>query len=339
MRNIGVVRVAKPRTPFMVAIPASTTGSKRVRRYFKDRESALAYVISVKQQGFLGAEGQQGTSSSSNSRVTLGECAALWIARHEQDRLGYFQIRMVLNRLVARHGRDPISAVDHRELDAWLRSLHGLAPVTQHNYWRVTRRFFNFCRDFLEVVTRNPMSKLQQPRLEHQDPAILTPEQMRACLAYCSEVQNHRLTAYLALGGFAGLRTAEILRQQWSDIDWDADEIYIRQPKRVGGWRPRHVEILPALRRHLEHLALSEGKVLSGGQRTLYLLRRQMMDRLTWDKWPNNCLRHSFKTYHAAHFRDLPRTQLQMGHSGIGMTAYVYGTPATRANAAAWWAL
>ena len=62
-----------------------------------------------------------------------------------------------------------------------------------------------------------------------------------------------------------------------------------------------------------------------------------MMDRLGWEAWPNNCLRHSFKTYHAAHFRDLPNLALEMGHHGITMTAYVYGTPSTRANAAAWW--
>jgi integrase len=212
-----------------------------------------------------------------------------------------------------------------------------LSPVTQHNHWRITRRFFNFCRDFLEVVSRNPMSKLQERRLEHQDPAILTPGQMRACLETANG--ERRLTSYLALGGFAGLRTEEVLRQRWEDIDWAAGEIYARNPKRVGGWRPRHVEILPALRRHLESLALKEGKVLPGGQRTFYLLRRAMMDKLEWETWPNNCLRHSYKTYHAAHFRDLPRTQLQMGHANSSLTHYVYGTPATRANAAAWWAL
>ena len=89
MRSIKVVKVAKPRTPWLVAVPASRTGSKRVRRYFRDREKALAYIISGKQQGFLSAEGQ-GTSPSS-SKVTLGECAALWIARHEQLRMTFFQ--------------------------------------------------------------------------------------------------------------------------------------------------------------------------------------------------------------------------------------------------------
>ena len=278
--------------------------------------------------------------------VAVAECAALWIARHQQARLGYSQIKIVLNRLVARFGKDPIDSVDHRQLDSWIRSLaEKLSPTYVHNHFRIVRRFFNFCQDFLEVVPRNPMKRLQEPRLEHVDPAILTPEQMKACLEVAKKIDipgennDRRLLAYLALGGFAGLRTAEILRQQWEDIDWGHGEIYVRQPKRVRGWRPRHVEILPALRRHLEPVAMKGNKVLPGGMRTLFNLRRAMMDKLGWESWPSNCLRHSFKTYHAAHFQDLPKLSLQMGHSSLGMTAYVYGTPSTRASADAWWAL
>ena len=340
MWSIKVVKVAKPRTPWMVAVPQAITGTKRVKRYFKDREKALAYVIQIKQQGFLEAEGQ-GTRSRI-SAVTLGECVALWLARHEQARLTYFQIRQVLNRLVARHGRDSIEAVGHRELDAWLRSLSHLSPVTQHNYWRVTRRFFSWCVDYLEVIARNPMKRLQERRLEHQEPEILTPDQMRMCLeaARISETGiPRRLTAYLVLGGFAGLRTEEILRQRWEDIDWTNGEIYVRQPKRVGGWRPRHVEIQSALRRHLEPLALKEGKILPGGQRTLYLLRRSMMNDLGWKSWPNNCLRHSFRTYHLGKWQDMTKLSVQMGHSRSDMTRYTYGSPTARAASEAWWSL
>ena len=129
----------------MVAVSASTTGTKRVRRYFKDQTAALAYVVMLKQQGFLRAEAQ-GTSSS--SKVTLGECASLWIARHRQARLKFSQIRIVLNRLVIRFGKDAIDSVTHRELDTWLRSLEDFSPVYVHNHWRITRRFFNSAATF-----------------------------------------------------------------------------------------------------------------------------------------------------------------------------------------------
>ena len=235
-------------------------------------------------------------------------------------------------------GKQPIEAVDHRQLDVFFRALadEGLGPTTIHNHWRITRRFFSFCQDYLEVIVRNPMKRLQEPRQEHKDPAILTPDQMRACLEAAGG--NRKLLAYLALGGFAGLRTEEILRQRWEDIDWGHGEIYVRQPKRVGGWRPRQVEILPALRRHLEPVALKDGKIIPGGQRTLYLLRRAMMDQLNWESWPDNCLRHSFKSYHYAHFGSNEKTAQQLGHAG-GVSFYVYGSPVVKADAESWWEL
>jgi integrase len=331
----------------MVAVPASFTGTRRVRRYFKDRTEALAYVISIRQTGFVVAE----TAKASPGAPTVAECAALWVARHESSGIDSRSIRYVLDRLVARHGRDPVDGVGHREIDAWLQSLadrEGLAPTTCHNHWRITRRFFNYCRDFLEVVSKNPFAKLKERPVQHKHPAILTPEQMSTCLDQCHGVQNnhrlgvrndHRLTAYLCLGGFAGMRTAEILRQRWEDIDWSGGEIYVRQPKRVAAWRPRHVEILAPLRRHLEPVALPDGAIIHGGIHALYLLRREMMDRLGWGKWPSNCLRHSFRSYHAAYFKDLPRTAREMGHAVINTTFYTYGASAQRAAAAAWWEL
>jgi hypothetical protein len=175
------------------------------------------------------------------------------------------------------------------------------------------------------------MAKLTERRLEHQEPEILTPAQMKACLE--AAARERKLLAYLALGGFAGLRTEEILRQRWEDIAWPAGEVYVRQPKRLAAWRPRRVEILPALRKNLEPLAAKEGKVLPGGQRTLYLLRRTLMNKLGWKTWPRNPLRHSFKSYHLAFWQDRGKLAEQMGHS---MTGYSYDSPQIRASAEAW---
>jgi hypothetical protein len=33
------------------------------------------------------------------------------------------------------------------------------------------------------------------------------------------------------------------------------------------------------------------------------------------ENWPNNALRHSFGSYHLAHFKDAPALALQMGNS------------------------
>jgi integrase len=248
------------------------------------------------------------------------------------------QIRHVLNRFVAKFGNHPIDVVTHHELDRWLRSLEdqGLGPTSIHNHARVTRRFFNFARDWLEVVVRNPFVKIKERPLEHRDPEILTPSQMKLCLD--AAAGDRRLVAFLCLAGFGGLRTQEVLRQTWQDIDWQHGEIFVRQPKRVGGWRPRHVEILDALRRHLQPIALPDGKVLRGGLKTLYQLRRGMMDKIGMDRWPSNCLRHSYKSYHYAFWQDGGKTAAQLGHAP-SVSYYVYGTPVVKADASAWWKL
>ena len=91
MRSPQVVKVSKPRTPFMVAVPASTTGTKTRSddtSLIKRRRSPTSSAL--KREGFLGAEGQGGKSTAGGSKVTVAECAALWIARHQQARMTFF---------------------------------------------------------------------------------------------------------------------------------------------------------------------------------------------------------------------------------------------------------
>ena len=257
----------------------------------------------------------------------------------QHHRPTFFQARQVLNRLTARHGRDSLERVGHREVDAWLRSLSGLAPVTQHNHWRITRRFFGFCQDYLEVIVRNPMKRLQEPRLEHQEPAILTPGQMRECLGAVLPVP--RSTAYLTLGGFAGLRSGEILHLHWEDIDWGNGEVFVRMPKRVGGWRPRLCrDVARAAAPPRARGAQGRQDPLRQRENALPSPPRDDGYSSIWESWPNNCLRHSFKTYHAApHFQDLPKLALQMGHIGIrdAQLRLRHAVDSSQCGAPLWW--
>jgi integrase len=346
-------------TPWLICVPRQMTGTKRVRKYFKTQEEAQQYVTRLWSVGYAKADMREnGQENGESPKPSLEYCARQWLERHKELRPTYLQLRQHINRLIARHGRDPIDRITHVELDAWLRSLRGkLAPETCHNCWRITRRFFAFCHDFLELIPRNPMLKLKEPAADFKEPELLTPEQMRACLSIARGGGNVALSAYLCLGGFAGIRTEEILRMDWDDLNWVTGEVWVRNPKKVTRWRPRPVEMLPALRRNLEGVALKGDqieararaqqlqngrptrKIIPGGQRALFLARRTMMDELKWKEWPNNCLRHSYKSYHLAVFQDLEKLRVQMGHSDQNMTRYNYGAPEVRAVAEEWWAL
>jgi integrase len=56
-------------------------------------------------------------------------------------------------------------------------------------------------------------------------------------------------------------------------------------------------------------------------------------------KWPNNCLRHSFASYHLAHFRDAAKTAFEMGHESPKLLYQTYGNCVTRREAEQWWGL
>jgi integrase len=328
----------KPYTPWRVYLGKKTTGTRSARKFFATEDEAVAYVVRVKQQGFQNADDRRG--SLQPGQFVFSECSAMWLAK-QRGKKGFTMVKRVLRSLDKQFGRRAIETITHRDLDSWSDRIGG-GYVNHLNYHRIARRFFKWAHEWLEAVTVNPMVKVTKPTGERHPVEIFTPDAMLDCLAAATLLDSPddlRLTAYLCLGGFAGIRTEEILRMDWEDIDWLSGEIYIRHPKKVRGWKPRWVEIMPALRRNLESVALKTGKIVPGGQRTIYCARRDVMDYLFWDRWPKNGLRHSFKSYHLAQYQDAEKTQHQMGHADKNMTKYQYGTPEARRAAVSWWAL
>jgi integrase len=68
-----------------------------------------------------------------------------------------------------------------------------------------------------------------------------------------------KFVPFVALGAFAGLRTAEIHRLEWQDIDFHGGHIIVGKHKAKTGQR-RIIPVLPALKAWLEPLAQLQGK-------------------------------------------------------------------------------
>lgn len=361
-------------TPFEVVVPKSLTGTERKRKYFATREQAEIYILRVLTPdiGYIRADvrGQLAQVNGSKARL-LGDCTQEYLERFVQKKPTFFQLRRCLKPLIARHGRDPINVVGVQELDALLRSLEGkYSPTTQGNYWRRIRHFFNHCHDFGWVAS-NPMKILKEPHFKRPNHPIMKPEHMRRCLEAAKG--DRALTAYVCLGGFAGIRTSEILALDWDDLFWEENQIRVRKAKEVDNadakevWLSddeedeeisgdRMVTMEPAFHRHLAPVALKgkeidataqrrpdggrgSRKIVPGGQRTLYGLRAKLREILGVEQWPNNCLRHSYKSYHIAFYENLELTRFQMGHSHSNTTKYKYGAARFKSRAEEWWAL
>ena len=202
----------------------------------------------------------------------------------------------------------PISEIGAAEIDAWLTEMSGtLSPQSVLNFRRVTHSLFT------EAVWRgwtlkNPVTNATRPKVPHTDVTIYTPEEAAKLLQACPE----RLAPLVALGLFAGLRTAEIMHLDWSQIDMDGKSIRLVRTK-TG--RPRIVPIGKNLHAWLAPRATSSGPLCTVAERMFAaeLEATRTKAGITGDK--DNAMRHSFGTYRTASTQNVAQVSLEMGNT------------------------
>jgi integrase len=122
-------------------------------------------------------------------------------------------IRRRLGRFVAAFGNRPIKGVVAGEIEAWLHEL-AFSPQSINNYRGIVRAFFEYALK-RELVEKNPVTSVDKVKLVDKAPEIFTPTQLADLLA----AADPSLLPALVLQAFAGLRTAEVLRLEWSEVD------------------------------------------------------------------------------------------------------------------------
>ena len=118
--------------------------------------------------------------------------------------------------------------------------------------------------------------------------------------------------AAVALLIYAGIRPREVYRLKWSDIDLRESAIKVRsQCSKSGG--VRQVEICQALKRILKSLnTKADSRICAPNWPHAW---KAIRDKAGFKgRWIQDVLRHTYASYHAKYFRDLPRLQLNMGH-------------------------
>jgi integrase len=140
-------------------------------------------------------------------------------------------------------------------------------------------------------------------------------------------------TLYLALGAFTGLRSAELIRLEWHDINFDRDHIIVGKEKSKTATR-RLVPIQPNLMQWLLPYRGLTGRIFSSehaADRTIAFAKKHV-------KWPNNALRHSYATYRLATTQDAAKVALEMGNSPT-MLFTNYRELADEQDGKAWFAI
>ena len=217
-------------------------------------------------------------------------------------------LRSRLDRFIDRVRKDcceirPIDIQHH--LDA----IQG-SPVSRRNHRTILHGLFEFAvtRRF---IAKNPVRDTQKVTVRATDDvAIFTPSEFRALL-------NAASTAFLpvlVLGGFAGLRTAELERVTWENLDLEGGYIALTAKQAKNPSR-RVIPLHPAAISWLRTVPRGEGRFwLNSVPFSIHAAQKQCAEAagVTWQK---NGLRHSYASYRLAIIGDPGRVAAEMGNS------------------------
>lgn len=291
--------------------------------------SALAQAARL----ILEAVGQAGplpshSLSSLSPSLTLADLInEFYLAKARQDvSAGYWNQVHVTCRLFAK-GREfkPLWAIGSAEIESWLYS-YPWKPRTRLGKLIDVRALFGFAvrRGYLVI---NPALGVDRPKVV-PDAAyqVHTPEQVRHVLE-TARARDPNLMRCLAIRYFAGARTAEVHRLEEADIRTGQGVIVIEAAKAKTRAR-RILTIRPNLAAWLD----------LGGELPLRQVNNRLADftKAVGVPWPKNVCRHSFCSYHLAHWRNAAETALEAGHSEAMLFAH-YRELVSREDAAEFW--
>ncbi len=213
-----------------------------------------------------------------------------------------------------------IRSIRADDIDQWLSGMKNASGRTKNNYRTALITLFSYARG-KKYLPRGEKTEAEfATRFDDKggDIGIYTPEHFRILLTNIEE----RFVPFVALGGFAGLRTIEILRLEWKDIWFDQDVIEVGKDKAKTATR-RLPPILPALKAWLQPLAKKTGPVLEGIRDDFHFTRlfKKSTDKLVDAKGEpllklvHNGLRHSFCSYRMATTKSAAQVALEAGNS------------------------
>lgn len=193
----------------------------------------------------------------------------------------------------------------------WLEDLD-VTPRSINNTALLLRTFFGFCQtrqwlskdvDLMERVTKKNDAK--------KDIEIFTPSELRKLL-HCA---TPRLATCIAIQAFAGVRTAELMRMTWDDLEKRKGYIEVSASKAKTASRrliPIQTNLSAWLRRKKKEG--DENRVWPVIESEYYEQLAKLADK-TGVAWKKNALRHSFISYRVAESKNMAATSLEAGNS------------------------
>ena len=215
-------------------------------------------------------------------------------------------LRVRLSRVVKAF-QCPIAHLHTSEIERFLDSLKG-SLRTRKNFLTTVGTLFNFAKAKGYVSRSHPgVSEVTRSRRQAREIHIFTPEELETLL--------HRaplgLVPTLAIGAFAGIRSEEIKRLDWSDVNLGEGFIQIKSSTAKTKVR-RLAPVSNNLRGWLASCTREAGPVCPYQNLSNAFLK---LARKSGMSWKRNGLRHSFISYRLALVQDVSKVALEAGNS------------------------
>ncbi len=343
--QLAVVKVSEKRKrPWKVDVPASLAG-KRQRHFFLSKRDAEKFA-----QDFIDASLRGGVASALDG-LTVGQALTQYldaklagVGKRQSETL-----KLHGDRIRRKLGPLRLASLTVRDIERFI-SRPEWSRRTQWNAFAYLRTFLRWCTR-RELMAKNPAERLAE---EIQKPEssleILSCEEMRLLLGLTK--RDGVMRSFVVLGAFAGLRSAELMRIEWADINRDEREIHVRPGviKKTRGVRERYTTINATCARWLPENG--KGKIIPHTQRAFARRSEKLISRMRrvmtrckiagverWNDWPQNCLRHSFASYLLAVKQDAGFVAYQMGHTSADMIYKTYASAVRKSDAEKWWGI
>ncbi len=178
-----------------------------------------------------------------------------------------------------------------------------------------------------EWADSNPVTRIEAPAVQEKPIEPLTPEEVEKLHVAVSRPEFRDMRFSLILMLYGGIRPTEVSRLRDEDINWAEGHVIIRpHASKTGGGRAVPLRGVRGIRKRDRHIPRN-------WKRRWQALRRAA----GFHHWIPDVCRHSFATYHAAMFRNLPELQLEMGHRDTSILRSRYMVPARFKDAEAFW--
>lgn len=185
----------------------------------------------------------------------------------------------------------------------------------------------------------NPVANLEAPVIKEKEILPLTYQESKKLIQTLQKEEFRDCAPAVGLMLWGGVRPYEVTRLTWKHIDLREKEIIIpaTHSKTGGG---RHIDIYPSLYKILvKHQQQNENETICPKQWKKKWF--QLRQRAGFTHWQKDVLRHTFASFHAKKFRNLPLLQCLMGHrdSELLRTRYINLKGISTGDASKFWAM